>query len=116
MDISNFPETFRFGVADSDLQVIGEANARLSEGSYSTAWSVFAEHSEHCHDSPATGINRYQLWEQDISLMRSLGCQHYRTSISMARLLMKDGSVNGKAVEWYRAYFSALRAAGRDRG
>ncbi len=109
-----FPSSFFFGVADADLQVIGEDNTIREEQSEKTMWYDFAEHSGKCHnnDSPAIGIDRYHKWNDDIELMKHLGVRHYRTSISMSRILHKDGSVNTKAVAWYRNYFAALQKAG----
>lgn len=110
----HFPNSFRFGVADADLQVIGEDNTLTLESSEKTMWYDFAEHSGKCHanESPAIGINRYAKWPDDIELMKQLGVKHYRTSISMSRILKQDGTVNTKAVDWYSRYFKALQQAG----
>jgi len=111
---NKFPSQFVFGVADADLQVIGEKWARAAEGSEESMWSGFARTSGKVHQNtgPDFGVNRHGLWEQDIALMRDLGVQHYRTSISMARLLTRSGQVNVKAAQWYQRYFSGLRKAG----
>jgi beta-glucosidase len=111
---SRFPSTFAFGVADADLQVIGESLAREGEQSCETMWHHFAENSGKCHQSqtPGEGVNRYHLWREDLELMASMGVKHYRTSVSMSRILKEDGTINGKAVLWYRNYFSALRDRG----
>lgn len=109
-----FPPTFKFGVADADLQVIGEASTRTNEDSAETMWHHFAETSGKCfqNESADQGVDRYNLWRQDLELMVSMGVKHYRTSVSMSRMLKEDGSINGKAVNWYRTYFSALKAKG----
>lgn len=107
-----FPAGFIFGVADADLQVIGEQNTLDHEGACPTMWSHFAEHSGKCHqnDSPAIGVDRYHRWEEDVRLIAELGVSSYRCSISMSRLLTPTGDVNAKAVAWYRRYFQALQA------
>ena len=109
-----FPELFSFGVADADLQVVGEKTARESEHSEETMWSWFARTSGKCHQDtgPELGVDRYNRWQEDIELMRSLGVRTYRTSISMSRLLTKSGDLNAKAARWYEAYFQALKKAG----
>lgn len=105
-----FPKDFDFGVADADLQVIGEKFTREFEDSQETMWHKFAV--DHKLDTTAQGVDRYQQWQEDIVLMQKLGIKHYRTSISMARILKKDGSVNKKAIQWYTNYFRALKVAG----
>lgn len=109
-----FPEQFTFGVADADLQVVGEKSARDSERSEETMWSWFARTSGKCHQDtgPEEGVDRFNCWQEDIDLMRSLGLRTYRTSVSMARLLTKSGDLNAKAARWYESYFQALKKAG----
>lgn len=109
----NLPKTFRLGIADADLQVIGEAATRKFEHSQETMWSVFAKQGRTWQgDGPDVGIDRYHRWKEDAELMAQLGVKHYRTSVSMSRLLHADGSVNKKALEWYRAYWTYLRSQG----
>jgi beta-glucosidase len=111
---NSFPIDFRFGVADADLQVIGEKFARAAEGSEESMWSWFARESGKVHNDtpPDVGANRYGLWESDIALMRELGVRNYRTSVSMSRLLTPKGEINVKAAQWYERYFTALRKNG----
>jgi len=112
--VEQFPKGFRFGVADADLQVIGEDATRSQEGSEETMWSVFARTSGRCAGdaTPAIGVERFSRWADDATLMRDLSVKHYRTSISMSRLLKRSGDVNGAAVDWYRRYFARLREDG----
>ncbi|KKU87981.1 hypothetical protein A3A64_01260 [Candidatus Gottesmanbacteria bacterium RIFCSPLOWO2_01_FULL_48_11] len=109
-----FPSDFRFGVADADLQVIGEDNTIREEGSEKTMWYNFAQHSGKVHDhaTPGIGIDRYHRWRQDIEIMKAMGAKHYRTSVSMSRTLFRNGQVNAKAIAWYTNYFKALKRAG----
>ncbi len=108
-----FPESFRFGVADADLQVIGEEHAVAEEGSERSVWTAFAKESGKVYDNtpPSVCVDRYHRWEEDIEILKKLGTKHYRTSVSMCRTLKPDGTVNKKAMAWYKRYFAALRAA-----
>lgn len=108
-----FPRNFEFAVADADLQVIGERYCLERENSEPTMWKHFAESSGKVHNNstPDQGVNRYELWREDIEILKELGVKSYRTSVSMSRTLKKDGSINREAVEWYRTYFKALREA-----
>src|SRR4029079_18455624 len=62
--------------------------------------------------TPGVGVERYSRWGEDAALLNALGIKHYRTSVSMSRLLTRSGDVNRMAVEWYRRYFSRLREDG----
>lgn len=111
--IIRFPKQFIFGVADADLQVISEDQTMKHEQSEETMWYYFAKTSGKVYknQTPGPGIDRYHFWKQDIEIMKKLGIRHYRTSVSMARLLKRNGEVNSKAVDWYKCYFSALTKA-----
>jgi len=108
-----FPRDFVFGVADADLQVIGEANCLQHERSEKSMWLKFAESSGKCHQnhSTASGVDRFTRWPEDVALIQSLGVSAYRTSVSMCRTLDRSGKVNAKAIRWYRDYFQALQKA-----
>lgn len=110
---SNFPESFILGIADADLQVIGEDATRAEEGSEQTMWDHFARTSGKCWEgaTPGSGIDRYHRFVEDIKIMQAMGVKHYRTSISMSRLLTRDGKVNEKALDWYKQYYQLLRDA-----
>ncbi len=109
-----FPESFEFAIADADLQVIGEKYCLEKESSEPTMWKHFAENSGKVHNNstPDQGVNRYELWKEDIEILKKLGVKSYRTSVSMSRTLKQDGSVNKKAINWYRKYFKALNDEG----
>lgn len=108
--MTRFPPDFRFGVADADLQVIGEDATLAAEDSLPTAWDAFARATGRA--TPGVGVDRYHRFADDIELLRSLGVRHYRTSVSMCRLLTPSGDANAKAVAWYRRYFESLRSHG----
>ncbi len=102
------------GVGDSDLQVIGERYTLDEEKSEETMWRFFAKTSNKVYKNttPDEGIDRYHKWQQDIKRLKYLGIRHYRTSISMARTMDRQGRPNKKALDWYIRYFKALKAGG----
>ena len=104
------PPDFKFGVADSDLQVIGEDYTLAEEGSEPTMWKRFTE--ERGIPTPGVGIDRYHRWSEDIAHLKRMGVRNYRTSVSMSRTLGRDGEVNPRAIEWYKRYFGTLRENG----
>ncbi|HKP55020.1 MAG TPA: family 1 glycosylhydrolase [Chloroflexia bacterium] len=101
------PPGFKLGIADSDLQVIGEDHTLAEEGSEPTMWKRFTE--ERGLPTPGVGIDRYHRWREDAGYLRRMGIRHYRTSVSMSRTLDRNGEVNRRAIEWYRRYFGTLK-------
>jgi beta-glucosidase len=109
------PNTLQLGVADSDLQVVGEQFSTELEGGSESIWAAFARKDGAIEDksSVGLGIDRFHKWQSDSGLIKDLGIKHYRTSVSMARVLSPDGSaINRKALDWYRSYFESLREQG----
>ncbi|MBI3485471.1 family 1 glycosylhydrolase [Candidatus Daviesbacteria bacterium] len=109
-----FPKSFKFGVADADLQVVGEGFTRKFEDSEVSSWDYFAKHSGVVYQNqpPGAGSDRYNKWPEDVELMKKMGVKHYRTSVSMCRTLKKDSTINEKAIAWYKNFFQALNQAG----
>ncbi len=101
------PADFKFGVADADLQVIGEEFTVAEEGSEPTMWTTFTQ--QRGLSTPGPGIDRFHRWQEDIREIARLGVRHYRTSVSMARTLTREGQVNPRAIEWYKRYLGALK-------
>lgn len=106
-----FPRNFKFGVADADLQVIGEKHTLKKEKSELTMWTHFAKTSKvvYKNQTPLEGIDRYHHFKKDIKIMKELGVKHYRTSVSMSRVMTKDKKPNNEALDWYKNYFSCIR-------
>ncbi len=105
-----FPDGFRFGLGDSDLQVIGERHTLDEEGSEPSMWLRFSE-ARHA-DSTLAGVDRFHRWEADLDLLATLGIRHFRTSVSVARVLHRDGSPNDRALAWYRRFLGGLHDRG----
>lgn len=112
--MEEFPCDFAFGVADADLQVIGEQFTLAEESSTPTAWTEFAQSSGRVFENqtPLVGVDRFHRFEEDAGLIRELGVRHYRTSVSMARTLTPTLEINRAAIAWYRRYFELLRSHG----
>lgn len=109
----HFPPDFLLGIADADLQVIGEEACVKEEGAQPTMWSAFAAEGRTWNsESPGVGIDRYHRWKSDADLMVNHHVRNYRTSVSMSRLLTAAGAVNKDAVAWYRTYWSYLKSKG----
>lgn len=112
--IPSFPPTFRFGLGDSDLQVIGEEHCLKHEAAEPSMWLEFCrQHTRTWNgDTTLPGVDRYHRWREDIQLLADLGIRHFRTSVSVCRLLRRDGSPNSQAVTWYRQFLGELKRRG----
>lgn len=110
----SFPANFRFGLGDSDLQVIGEQYCLDKEGAETSMWLEFCLKNTTTwnSDTPLPGVDRYHLWEQDIELLCKLGIKHFRTSVSPCRTLKRDGTPNAKGLNWYKNFLGRLKERG----
>lgn len=110
---ATFPESFRFGIGDSDLQVIGEEHCLREEGAEPSMWLAFCRANRSWNgDSPLPGVDRYHRWQEDVDLLTSLDIRHYRTSLSACRILNRDGTPNARAIAWYRQFLGAIKQRG----
>ena len=112
-----FPEKFAWGTATAAYQIEG---GWAADGKGSSIWDDFTHQVDRIKTTymwdPATGdvaCDHYHRWEEDVALMRGLGVNAYRLSLSWARLLPEGtGRVNPAGVAFYRRLLGALREAG----
>jgi hypothetical protein len=106
-----FPTDFLWGAATSAYQVEGSP---LADGAGASIWHRFS----HTPGLVANGENgdvacdHYHRYEADVALMRELGLNSYRFSVSWSRVFPEGkGRVNEKGLDFYRRLVDALRAA-----
>jgi beta-glucosidase len=112
LDPSAFPADFLWGAATSAYQVDGAVTVG---GRTPSIWDTFAHATGRTvhGDTGDFACDHYGRWSQDVSLMRSLGLNAYRFSVSWPRLQPHGpGPLNPIAVEHYRRLLGALRDAG----
>lgn len=109
-----FPKNFAFGVADADLQVMGEQNPLKYENSEPTMWLEFSKKpgKVYKNQTPLVCIDRYHRWKEDLEIIKKLEMKHYRVSVNMSRVMTRDKKPNQKAINWYTNYFKAIRKEG----
>ena len=109
-----FPKDFAFGVADADLQVMGEQNTLKYENSEPTMWLNYAKIPGKVfqNQTPLVCIDRYNRWKEDMQILKKSGIKHYRVSVNMSRVMTREKKPNQKALDWYKNYFSAIRKMG----
>ncbi|XP_023882297.2 beta-glucosidase 11 isoform X1 [Quercus suber] len=106
----DFPPDFVFGAASSAYQVEGAANV---DGRTPSIWDTFA-HAGNMHgasgDIACVGYHKYK---EDVQLMKDMGLEAYRFSISWSRLILSGrGAVNPKGLQYYNNLINELISHG----
>ncbi|HUP63419.1 MAG TPA: GH1 family beta-glucosidase [Thermoanaerobaculia bacterium] len=107
-----FPPEFVWGAATAAYQIEGSP---LADGAGQSIWDRFS-HTPGKMTNGDTGdvaCDHYRRYREDIGLMREIGLNAYRFSISWSRVLPEGvGRVNEKGLDFYRRLVDALREAG----
>ncbi|CAL8999754.1 unnamed protein product [Prunus brigantina] len=95
---------FTFGAATAAYQLEGAANI---DGRGPSVWDNFThEHPEKITDGSNgdVAIDQYHRYKEDVAIMKDMGLDAYRFSISWSRLLPNgklSGGINKKGIEYY---------------
>jgi beta-glucosidase len=107
-----FPRDFLWGTATSAYQVEGSP---LADGAGPSIWQRFT-HTPHLVFDCATGdvaCDHYRRYLDDVALMRRLGTNAYRFSVSWSRVMPQGrGTVNAAGLDFYERLVDALLAGG----
>ncbi|CAG9770978.1 unnamed protein product [Ceutorhynchus assimilis] len=98
-----FPPSFKFGVSTSAYQIEGAWN---QGGRTPSVWDNFIhENPEKIanNDTGDVACDSYNKYEQDVDLLKSMGAQFYRLSISWTRILPYGTAqkINQEGVDYY---------------
>jgi beta-glucosidase len=107
-----FPESFLWGSATSAYQVEGSP---LADGAGPSIWQRFARTPGLVHggDTGDVACDQYRRYADDVALMKRLGMNAYRFSISWSRVLPDGrGTVNPKGLAYYDRLADTLLAHG----
>ncbi|MEO8381848.1 MAG: GH1 family beta-glucosidase [Acidobacteriota bacterium] len=105
-----FPENFLFGAATAAYQIEGSP---LADGAGPSIWHRFSHTPGRTAngDTGDVACDHYHRWKDDIALMRELGLQAYRFSISWSRVLPEGtGAVNERGLDFYKRLVDELMA------
>ncbi|KAG2265529.1 hypothetical protein Bca52824_072608 [Brassica carinata] len=110
-DISrgNFPKGFVFGTASSAFQYEG---AVKEDGRGPTIWDTFSHTFGKITDfsNADVAVDQYHRYEEDVQLMKNLGMDAYRFSISWARIFpngvgqINEAGINQQTHRWIEPY------------
>ncbi|HEV7503271.1 MAG TPA: family 1 glycosylhydrolase, partial [Vicinamibacteria bacterium] len=107
-----FPAGFVWGAATSAFQIEGAATG---DGRGESIWDRFCSTPGRIRDGGKGDVacDHYHRWREDVALMKELGLQAYRFSISCPRILPEGrGTVNVKGLDFYSRLVDALLEAG----
>ncbi|CAD6267979.1 unnamed protein product [Miscanthus lutarioriparius] len=106
-----FPSDFIFGAATSAYQIEGGWN---EDGKGPSTWDHF------CHTYPEriadgsngdVATNSYHMYPEDVRLLKEMGMDAYRFSISWPRILPKgtlEGGINWEGIHYYKRLINLL--------
>ena len=107
-----FPKNFDFGVASSAYQVEGAWNAN---GKGASIWDTYAAVPGNIADGTTgkVGCDHYHHYLEDIALMKEMGVDSYRFSVSWSRIYPQGiGVLNQEGLAFYDRVVDALLEAG----
>jgi beta-glucosidase len=107
-----FPKGFYWGTATAAYQVEGAWN---EDGKGPSIWDTFAHTPGKIKngDTGDVAIDHYHRYKEDVALMKSLGSNAYRFSISWPRIFPEGrGKPNQKGLDFYSRLVDELKAAG----
>lgn len=107
-----FPPDFAWGAATAAYQIEG---ACAEDGRKPSIWDVFTQTPGHVWENTPGDVacDHYNRWREDVALMRDLGLNSYRMSISWSRVIPEgNGKPNNAGLAFYDRLVDALLEAG----
>ena len=112
LDLSAFPADFRWSAATAAFQIEG---SRAADGRGRSIWDDFVETPGAVRDGSRAdpGPDSYRRYPEDVALLRALGVDRYRFSISWVRVQPEPGGpIEQAGLDYYRRLADALHEAG----
>nr|Q38786.1 RecName: Full=Avenacosidase 1; AltName: Full=26-desgluco-avenacosidase 1; AltName: Full=Protein As-Glu1; AltName: Full=Protein As-P60; Flags: Precursor [Avena sativa]CAA55196.1 beta-D-glucosidase [Avena sativa] len=106
-----FPPEFMFGAASAAYQIEGAWN---EGGKGPSSWDNFCHsHPDRIMDKSNADVaaNSYYMYKEDVRMLKEIGMDSYRFSISWPRILPKgtlDGGINHEGIQYYNDLLDCL--------
>ena len=110
--MTRFPDGFVWGAATSAYQIEG---ACAEDGRGPSIWDIYCQDRGHIYENHTgnTACDHYHRFREDVALMKEMGLNAYRFSVSWSRLLPDGtGAVNEAGVRFYNELIDALLDSG----
>jgi len=109
--IKNFKEDFIFGAATSSYQIEG---AVAEDGRGPSIWDIFCKIPGKVYGGYTGDIacDHYHRYKEDVGIMKEIGTDAYRFSISWPRIFPEKGKYNPKGMEFYEKLVNELNEKG----
>ena len=105
----SFPKNFLWGAASAAAQIEGGWN---EDGRTPSIWDNMPAWKVNKNENPHVACDHYHRWREDVALMKEIGLNAYRFSISWSRVISQKDTVNPKGVKFYSDLIDALLEAG----
>ena len=107
----NFKKDFVFGVATSSYQIEGAA---AEDGKTPSIWDAFCRVPGNVYEGQTGDIacDHYHRYKEDVGILRELGVDSYRFSISWSRIFPAYGAYNPKGMQFYKDLIHELQENG----
>ena len=107
----SFPDGFLFGAATAAYQIEGAA---FEDGRTASVWDAFSRVPGAVinGDTGDVACDHYHRYRDDVAIMRDLGLDTYRFSVSWSRVRPDGGALNQKGLDFYKRLVDELRDAG----
>lgn len=105
-----FPDNFLWGAATSAYQIEGSP---LADGAGASIWQRFVNTPGTIRDGDTGDVacDHYRRYASDVALMKKIGLQAYRFSISWSRIMPAGrGAINQKGLDFYDKLVDELLA------
>ena len=109
--MSAFPPGFLWGSATAAAQIEGAGHL---DGKEDSVWDAFARVPGAIAngDDLEVAVDHYHRYREDVAIMRELGLQSYRFSVSWSRVKPGDREPNPAGLDFYRRLVDELLDAG----
>lgn len=107
-NMKNFPKDFLWGLSTSAAQIEGGA---VEDGRGKSIWDVFASKPGKIFGghTPCVACDSYHRFDRDLDMLKWVGANSYRMSISWSRVLPDGvGKLNEKGLDYYKGVFEKL--------
>jgi len=104
-----FSKDFLWGAASAAYQVEGAYN---EDGKGLSIWDALSDGHVLHGDDARVSCDHYHHFREDVALMKKIGLQAYRFSVSWPRIMPREGEVNPAGIKFYSDLVDELLAAG----